>query len=351
MRFLGGLQKAIAVILLLAATAGCTAVAVLNNGDVDVYWTMGILWAVALVVTLIMFGNGHALTQLHKLKKRVEYLEHRMEQPLKQQDILDEEFPEINVHPRTAHRHSNGGAYASPKSSSGKWGWILIAAVVLIAAAVALLLFLPKKPTAAPVPAEPVPTAPSVIYLPESPAVFETEAPSEVAPEIAATNISMGDSAATDFVDIHFQKFVVKEDIKLSVQTGNVTRITGPDPLAGQQYVCLSGKITNKSTSPLPVYDFFTGNFSIDGYNYTVGATDCDILTPDGQMVSSIDPLVEYDFRIYTAIPDVLANSYEACTFTFGFFDGFKNEDLSYIRAFEEDPVSHCPYQYQLIIK
>lgn len=347
MRFLGGLLKTIATILLLAATALCPAVAVMNQGDVDVYWTMGILWAVVLIIALIIFGNGHALTQLHKLKKRVAYLEHRAEQAPMQQSVLDEEFPEIPVMPRTAPKRASGGAYAATKSS-GNWVWIVIIAAVLIVAAVvaALLMFRPEKPTAAP-----VPTAPNVIYLPEAPVIPEPEAPAETSPAVSAENISMGDSAATDFVDIHFQKFVVKEDIKLSVKTGNVTRITGPDPLAGQQYVCLSGKIKNKTTSPLPVYDFFTGNFSIDSYNYTVGTTDCDILTPDGQTVSSIDPLVEYDFRIYAAIPDVLANSYEACTFTFGFFDGFKNEDLSYIRAFEENPISHCPYQYQLNIK
>lgn len=344
-------MKTVAIILLLAATAGCTAVAVLNSGDVDIYWGMGLLWAVALLITLIIFGNGHALTQLHKLKKRVAYLEHRAEQTPVQQPVFDEEFPEINVPARTAPKRTSGGAYAAPKSSN-KWIWIVVVVILLVAGAVAAVLLLnPKKETA-----KPAPTAPNVFYLPEDsvvemPAFEATEAPAETAPAVPAVNISMGDSASTEFVDICFQKWVVKEDIKLSVKTGNVTRITGPDPLAGQQYVCLSGKIRNKTTSPLPVYDFYIGNFSIDGYNYTVNATDCDILTPDGQTVTNIDPLVEYDFRIYTAIPDALANNYSESTFTFGFFDGFKNEDLSYIRAFEENPISHCPYQFSLKIQ
>ena len=71
MRFLGGLLKTIAIILLLAATAGCTAVAVLYGGT-DVYWAMGILWTVALFIALTAWGTGHALAQVHKLKKKLE---------------------------------------------------------------------------------------------------------------------------------------------------------------------------------------------------------------------------------------------------------------------------------------
>ena len=81
MRFLGGLLKTIAIILLLAATAGCTAVAVLYGGT-DVYWAMGILWAVALFIALTAWGTGHALAQVHKLKKKLEQLEYRPQLPV-----------------------------------------------------------------------------------------------------------------------------------------------------------------------------------------------------------------------------------------------------------------------------
>ena len=347
MRFLGGLLKTIAVILLLAATAGCTAVVVLY-GDTDVYWTMGILWTVALLLTLIIWGNGQALTQVHKLKKRVEHLEHRLERAPVQTAAADPDFPEINTAVRTTAKRT-GGAYAAPKSSSGKWIWILVILVLVIALAATGLLLYSRKNIAVSVPQ--ATAAPEVIYLPQEPVILETEAPAEEAPAATATEISLGESASTDFVDIRFQDLVVKKDIKLSVTTGVVTRTTGPNPLDGQQYVCLSGKIKNKSTAPLPVYDFYLGKFSIDGYTYEVNATDCDILTPDGQTVTKIDPLVEYDFRIYTAIPDALANSYSECNFTFGFFDGFENGELSAIRSFEKEPITHCPYQFSLTVR
>lgn len=350
MRFLGGLLKTFAIILLLAATALCPAVAVMNSGDTDVYWVMGILWVVTLITTMIQFGIGHTMTQYHKLKKRVELLEQRAERMPARPATAEEEFPEIHVTPRSSAKRTSGGAFAAPKSSK-KWGWILVITVLVVAALAAALLLYPRLSRDTQTAVTPAPTAPEVIYMPEVPIIAETEAPQEEIPAAEVSSVSMGGSASTDFVEIRFQDCIVQENIKYSVTTGVVTRTTGPDPLAGQQYVCLTGKIQNKSTSPLPVYDFFLGNFCIDGYNYAVGATDCDILTPDGNTVTKIDPLVEYDFRIYTAIPDSLANSYSECTFTFGFFDGFENGELSSVRAFEEDPISHCPYQYSLTIR
>lgn len=354
MRFLGGLLKTIAITLLLAATAGCTAVAVLYGGT-DVYWAMGILWAVALFIALTAWGAGHALAQVHKLKKKLEQLEYRPQPPVRPA-VSDPDFPEIHTAPRSTGKYTgqrpSGGAFATPKSS-GNWIWVAVIIVLATAtlACMLLLFYLKSRSPIVPPHEVAIPTAPEVIHVPMEPPVPETESPVETSAPAVATDISIGDSAVTDFVDIRFQNCVVKKDIKLSVKTGHVTRITGPDPLAGQQYICLTGKITNKTTAALPVYDFFLGNFSINGYNYKVSASDCDILTPDGRTVSNIDPLVEYDFRIYTAIPDALASSYTDCSFTFGFFDGFQNDELSHIRAFAEDPISQCPYQYRVILK
>jgi len=148
-----------------------------------------------------------------------------------------------------------------------------------------------------------------------------------------------------------FDDYVVEADVKYSVTTGYVTRITGPEPLAGQKYICLSGTIQNTSTAPLPVYDFFIGNFKLDEYNYEVDANDIDVLDGEGQTKSEIDPLMTYNYRLYVAIPDALADSYSSCNFTFGFFDGFENQELSHIRAFEDNPISLCPYQFDINLK
>jgi len=148
-----------------------------------------------------------------------------------------------------------------------------------------------------------------------------------------------------------FDDYVVEADVKYSVTSGYVTRITGPEPLAGQKYICLSGTIQNTSTAPLPVYDFFIGNFKLDEYNYEVDANDIDVLDGEGQTKSEIDPLMTYNYRLYVAIPDALADSYSSCNFTFGFFDGFENQELSHIRAFEDNPISLCPYQFDINLK
>ena len=170
-------------------------------------------------------------------------------------------------------------------------------------------------------------------------------------PDDGKTELGLGEAISTDFVTMSFDDYVVAADVKHSVTTGFVTRITGPEPLAGQKYICLSGTIQNTSTAPLPVYDFFLGNFELDGYNYEVTANDIDVLDGEGQTKSEIDPLMTYNYRLYVAIPDTLADSYSSCNFTFGFFDGFENQELSYIRSFEDDPISLCPYQYDVTLK
>ena len=187
----------------------------------------------------------------------------------------------------------------------------------------------------------------------ESESVAETESvvETEGAPAIEVNNVAVGDTIATDFVEILFNDVTVAEDIQMSVTTGFVTRITGPSPVSGQQYVCLSGTIKNISTSPLPVFDFFIGEFNLDGYTYEVDASDCDILDGEGQTMTNIDPLMEYTIRIYVAIPNALADSHSSCTLRFGFYDAFDNHEMSRNKAFEDDPISLCPYQYLVTLK
>ncbi len=170
-------------------------------------------------------------------------------------------------------------------------------------------------------------------------------------PDDGYEDLSIGDSLVTDFFTMSFDDYVVAADVKHSVTTGYVTRITGPEPQPGQKYICLTGTIQNTSTAPLPVYDFFLGNFELDGYNYEVDANDIDILDGEGQTESEIAPLITYNYRLYVAIPDALADSYASCRFTFGFFDGFENQELAYIRSFEDDPISLCPYRYGVVLK
>lgn len=79
---------------------------------------------------------------------------------------------------------------------------------------------------------------------------------------------------------------------------------------------------------------------------YSVTANDCDVLSGNGDTESMIDPLMEYEVRIYKAIPDALADTYTSSSFTFGFYDDFDNKDISYNKAFADDPIAECPYQF-----
>ena len=179
----------------------------------------------------------------------------------------------------------------------------------------------------------------------------ETEAPTEPATTIEVVEVPIGSMLSTDFVEMSFNEVTVAHDIQYSVKTGVVTRITGPNPVSGQQYVCLTGTIKNTSTTPLPVYDFFAGKFVLDGYTYEVDANNCDILDGEGLDKSEIDPLMEYTFRLYTAIPDSLADSHSSCSFTFGFYDLFDNKELAYNRAVADDAIALCPYQFVVPVK
>lgn len=179
----------------------------------------------------------------------------------------------------------------------------------------------------------------------------KVEAPEETTPKIEVAKLAIGESLSTEFVEIKFEEVVVAENIKHSIKTGNVKVTTDPEPISGQQYVCITGKIKNLSKAPLPVYDFFVGEIDVDGYIYPINSTNCDTLDAVGNPLSKVDPLMEGSFRIYTAIPDSLAKSYKKATLRFGFYDLFDNIELSKNRAFEKDPTSLCPYQYLVTLK
>ena len=171
------------------------------------------------------------------------------------------------------------------------------------------------------------------------------EAPAEEAPaEPAATEVALNTPFSTDFAEFNITEFAFAEDIQQSVTSGIVTNVTGPEPVAGQQYVYVRGTLKNLATEELPVYDFFTGVFDIDGYAYEVQASDCTVIDAEGSPEFGVPPLMEYTFTIYAAVPAELAASHTAVTFTFGFYDLFDNMDL----ARTSYDLTACPYQYTM---
>lgn len=344
MKFLAGLSKFISIFLMIVGTVVCTAVIIsagIIDGYVEAIWIMSGAWVCVILVCLTILATGVALSQTVKLKKQVQQLEQRLwtmsTAPASVAAPALETVPELtSVEPVVMPTDA-------PVKQGKKWLPAIIGASCLILAVVLVIVFVGgrNKDITAQTPAiqDTVTITPMDVIIPESEAPVEVE----------VSEISMGSSLSTDFVDMLFNDVVVQEDIQKSVTIGNATRTTGPEPISGQQFICLSGTIINTSTSPLPVYDYFIGRFDLGDYSYEVSANDCDILSADGSPESTIDPLMEYEFRIYTAIPNTLSEMIDAgepCSFTFGFYDNFDNQELASNRAFAEDPIAMCPYQF-----
>lgn len=345
MKFLGGFLKFLGFLIILIGTIGGTALCVF--GIMEEIWEPclvgGLVFLGCLFVSLGILGTGIALKQIVKLKKRVEQLEQRLYYaPAAAPEVIPQQSitPEV---PAPVQQETAPSAEIAPaKFNMKRWMPVIIASVLVVVALIVVIAFvggdkdhiteevLPPQEVLPPVEmAEPEPT--------EGPA------------QIEVAELPMGTSLSTAFVDMTFDNVIIEEDIQHSVTVDNVTRVTGPEPLPGQLYICLSGKIINTSKSELPVYDFFNGRFQIGDYTYEVTANDCDVLSAYGDPESTIDPLMEYDYRIYTAIPAAMAEMVyagEPYSFTFGFYDDFANEDLSYNRSFGDDPIAECPYQF-----
>lgn len=81
MRFFGGLLKFLGILVMLLGTVICTAVAVMAGvveGYTEAIYFMILAWVCVMLVALNIWGTGAAMTQVVKLKKRVEQLEQRL---------------------------------------------------------------------------------------------------------------------------------------------------------------------------------------------------------------------------------------------------------------------------------
>lgn len=208
-----------------------------------------------------------------------------------------------------------------------------------------------NKGTAAETTAAPATTAAPVTEAPatEAPTTAEETTVAEELP--SAIEVAIGETISLDFVELTFNEMFIEKDITQSITTGNVTRMFGPEPEDGKKFIALRGTIKNIAKESLPVFDFFLGEFDIDGYKYEISANDCDVFTSNGETETSVDPLTTLDFIMYASIPDELADNHTAISYRIGFYDMFDNLELSKYRSFEEDPISFSTYQYSLKLK
>ena len=73
-------MKFLAIVILVAATAICTIVAVMAGVE-EAYLIMGLAWLCSVLVALNILGTGIALTHVRKLEKKVARLEQQLIQP------------------------------------------------------------------------------------------------------------------------------------------------------------------------------------------------------------------------------------------------------------------------------
>ena len=135
------------------------------------------------------------------------------------------------------------------------------------------------------------------------------------------TQIALGDKITLDFAEITVDESGIKEDIKQSIKTGNITYKSGPDPVSGSKYVYMKGTLKNISKSEISNVDV-GGTVVIDGYSYDVESIN--IIETNGESVYNLASLTTYTYTVYAKVPNELADSHQSCVFNLCFDDNFK---------------------------
>lgn len=139
--------------------------------------------------------------------------------------------------------------------------------------------------------------------------------------EANLTAISLGDKITVDFAEITVDECGIKEDLKTSIKTGNITYTSGPDAVSGSKYVYMRGTIKNTSTSEISNVSI-GGKAEIDGYSYNVDLIS--IIEENGNSAYSIAPLMTYKYTLYAKVPNELADSHQSCVLNIGFDENFE---------------------------
>lgn len=139
--------------------------------------------------------------------------------------------------------------------------------------------------------------------------------------EANLTAISLGDKITVDFAEITVDECGIKEDLKTSIKTGNITYTTGPDAVSGSKYVYMRGTIKNTSTSEISNVSI-GGKAEIDGYSYNVDSIS--IIEENGSSAHSIAPLMTYKYTLYAKVPNELADSHQSCVLNMCFDENFE---------------------------
>lgn len=158
------------------------------------------------------------------------------------------------------------------------------------------------------------------------------------------TEISLGDKITLDFAEITVDESGIKEDIRQSIKTGNMTRISGPEAVSGSKFVYMRGTMKNTSQSEIPTVKA-AGTVVLDGYSYNIESIN--IIEANGSSVRSIAPLTTYTYTVYAKVPNEIADNHQSCVLNLCFDDNFKDD---FKDDFKND-ISEYKYGYTLNIQ
>lgn len=156
--------------------------------------------------------------------------------------------------------------------------------------------------------------SPSVTEAPET----TTEAPADVK---NAETVAVGNTITVPFAELTVDEAGIKDDIKQSIKTGNITYTSGPNSSDDKEFVYIRGTIKNTSKAAINNVNL-KGAVEIDGYSYDIASIN--LIESDGSSAYSIDPLITYTYTIYAEVPNQLVENPASCTMTFGFDENFE---------------------------
>jgi len=335
MRFLGGLLKALAILILIAATVICTVIAV-EAELTEAYVAMGLCWLAAVFVVLSILGTGIALTQVSKLKKRLKQLEQNAgsnayifaparaarETAPRAEEVYTpapkEPEPEQVAAPAPAAEEPKSlfipqeadSSFNSPlpQPSKRSMNWlpaVITAGIAVIAIAAVVLIMggrdVPGKDPDANVKAT---TSPK-----------ETTKPGKDSDYSDAVEVKMGSELKCDIFRMTFESLELLDEY-----THEITDYYSYSPFVEEGYklLMMRGRFENLSTSKISSSAFkliatVNGEYVVDDFGVSLNFM--------RNNTYECDPYTEVEYLLCMNVPEKLAAKFEEVTFTIGFKD------------------------------
>lgn len=342
MRFLGGFLKFLAILLLIAATLACTAVAVMAE-QVEAYIVMGCVWVFALLVVLNIWGTGIALSNAAKNKKKIAQLEQKlvdMNYALSQAQARLQVYasqtvaaapvqvpaaegenteaqpvsqtPVAPVAPVAEPVEMPSAPAAAPVQKSGKWIPAVVASVAVVAvAAVAIFSmggFLPAAPNNN--------SGQNPGYQLNDP----TDSPLEPTDSAVVEGIpvSVGGCIDNEFFTMTFESVEIVDEFSFRTSEYSTHSLFVED---GYKLLIVRGMFINNSTETISSSDMVLTAVVNDSFK----ADNSDVRLSFMRSNSyEIDPYTDLEYVMYVNIPERLAGMFETADFNIYF-----NSDLS----------------------